>query len=72
MKPLRVTITTPLWFGCRTGTARPAFGRGRYHVTLDGETETRTEDVGGTAIRRLRELLFTATEMVRDDGGRLS
>ncbi len=53
---MRIHITTPLWRGTRTGTARPAFGRGRYHVTLDGER---------------RDLLFTADEMVREDGGRL-
>jgi hypothetical protein len=34
---MRIHITTPLWRGPRTGTARPAFGRGRYHVQLDGE-----------------------------------
>ncbi len=34
---VHIHITTPLWRGPRTGTARPAFGRGRYHGQLDGE-----------------------------------
>jgi hypothetical protein len=79
---MRILITTPLWYGPRTGTARPAFGRGKYHVTLDGETEYRAEsrieaddDCPGRLVfvhaSRARELLFTASEMVREDGGRL-
>jgi hypothetical protein len=82
---MRIHITTPLWHGPRTGTARPAFGRGRYHVTLDSERATPTglrecvdchgPDCGpcggtGKTIAR-RDLLFTRDEMVREDGGRL-
>ncbi len=38
---MRILITTPLWHGPRTGTARPAFGRGRYHVRLEGDDRER-------------------------------
>lgn len=73
---MRITITTPLWHGTRTGTARPAFGKGRYHVTLDGETETRSEcrldcEAAHRHVSRARELLFTRDELAREDGGRL-
>lgn len=33
----RIRITVPGWAHGRTGTARPAFSRGVYHVQLDGE-----------------------------------
>lgn len=67
---MRIQITTPTWHGTRTGTAREAFGRGRYHVTLDGETTTRPERTEYAIATdtffytpKPRELLFTASEL---------
>lgn len=67
MTTYHVRITTPGWALGRTGTARPAFARGHYHVALDGETDTRVEErysrlCGWRPVICKRELLFTASE----------
>lgn len=37
MSITRIRITAPGFAHGLTGTARPAFSRGRYHVQLDGD-----------------------------------
>jgi hypothetical protein len=45
MTATRIRITAPGFAFGRTGTAQPAFSRGRYHVQLDGDRE-RPDDYG--------------------------
>jgi hypothetical protein len=66
---MRILVTTPGWAAGRTGTAAPAFGRGRYHVRLDGDGLDRL-----FYEHELESVVFTrreTREMVRVDGGRL-
>jgi hypothetical protein len=71
----RIRITAPGFAFGRTGTATPAFSRGRYHVQLDGDRERPVDygesdaerdavlaDLGWAPVRRRVAYAFDASE----------
>jgi hypothetical protein len=64
----RIRITAPGFAAGRLGSARPTeWTPGRYHVTLDDETEwapmdLRLKDGGVLTVQHRRELAFDASE----------